>query len=235
MSGALDHCADLRGERAPEGSSFRLRGARKCSDQALPAVVQHAYACDVSSWRVDQPVDSLGCGSAAANQLAPPAGGPLPLRLSRRRTRECRGRPRGRYDAGHRPWRPRDRPAEMSPSKQSPRSSRPARAVKRGLVGVQLAISEAHAGLEAAITRALGAPDSCGIAPRRLGRAGARRQPHPGGHRRRMVAGDARPRVSPLHAIAAVRPGGRDGEQQQGRQGVWHGCRPSAGDVSSSA
>jgi Transposase, Mutator family len=43
---------------------------RRRSEQALLAVVQQAYVCGVSTRRVDQLVESLGCGSAAARSAA---------------------------------------------------------------------------------------------------------------------------------------------------------------------
>src|SRR3954471_8514130 len=43
---------------------------RRRSEQALLAVVQQAYVCGVSTRRVDQLVESLGCGSVAARSAA---------------------------------------------------------------------------------------------------------------------------------------------------------------------
>src|SRR3954452_19249829 len=47
---------------------------RKRSEQALVAVVQHAYVCGVSTRRVDQLVESLGCASPRARSAGSALG-----------------------------------------------------------------------------------------------------------------------------------------------------------------
>ena len=72
--------------------------------------------------------------------------------------------------------------------------------VKRGLVGVQLAISDAHSGLKAAIAKVLGCAGSAApctssatasASPQRPARAA--RRPHPADFRRRLDRASARP------------------------------------------
>jgi putative transposase len=58
---------ELRIPKPRQGSYFpSFLEPRRRSERALLAVIQQAYVCGVSTRRVDQLVESLGCGSAAA-------------------------------------------------------------------------------------------------------------------------------------------------------------------------
>src|SRR5215211_9374553 len=119
-----------------QGSYFPhgLLEPRKRGEQALLAVVQQAYVCGVSTRRVDQLVESLGlrvsrsevsriCAGLDEQVEAfrtRPLGGPLRLFVPRRQGREGpRRRPRAAQVCGHRPRRPRDRPAHRPGRRRS--------------------------------------------------------------------------------------------------------------------
>ena len=170
---------ELQIPKIRQGSYFpSFLEPRRRSEQALLAVVQQAYVCGVSTRRVDQLVESLGLricqergqpglrGAGRARRGVPDAaaGGPLPVPVPGRQDGEGpRRRPGGQQGAGRsRTASTRPAAARSSPSTSArprPRRSGPSflrGLVKRGLVGVQLAISDAHAGLKAAIAKVLG-------------------------------------------------------------------------------
>src|SRR5829696_6985856 len=133
---------ELQIPKIRQGSYFpSILEPRRRSEQALLAVVEQAYVCGVSTRRVDQLVESLG------------------LRISRSEvSRVCealdehveafRTRPlEGRY-----PYLFLDAEVETEAFWTDFLRG----LVARGLVGVQLAISDAHAGLKAAIAKVLG-------------------------------------------------------------------------------
>ena len=129
--------------------------------------------CGVSTRRVDQLVESLGlrisksevsrsprCSMSRSKRSVSVRWRPLPLSVRPREDREGpRRRPRAAQVRGDRPRRPRDRPArDHRPGRRRGGDRSVLRAflrslVARGLVGVQLAISDAHPGLRAALRR----------------------------------------------------------------------------------
>ena len=172
---------ELQIPKLRQGSYFpSFLTPRKRSEQALVAVVQQAYVCGVSTRRVDQLVESLGlrisksevsrvCAGLDEQVQAfrdPAIGGPLPVSVRRRQGREG----------------PRRRPGRaQSVSWSLTRCTRSGRReiigldigaaeteafwteflrslVARGLVGVKLAISDAHEGLKNALAKVLGVP-----------------------------------------------------------------------------
>src|SRR5512132_2693478 len=61
---------ELQIPKLRQGSYFpSFLQPRKRSEQALVSVVQQAYVCGVSTRRVDQLVESLGCASARARSV----------------------------------------------------------------------------------------------------------------------------------------------------------------------
>ena len=172
---------ELQIPKLRQGSYFpSFLQPRKRSEQALVSVVQQAYVCGVSTRRVDQLVESLGlrisqvrgepdrraARRAGAGVSRAAVGGPLPLSVRRREDREGpRRRPRAAQGRRGRARRSRDR-ARARSSAWTSAKRRPRRSgreflrqlVARGLVGVQLAISDAHPGLKAALATVLGAP-----------------------------------------------------------------------------
>src|SRR5215216_1242254 len=111
---------------------------RRRSEQALLSVVQQAYVCGVSTRRVDQLVESLG------------------LRISKSEvSRVCEALviAHGVHETGRREILSID----VGEAETEAFWTEFLRGlVARGLVGVQLAISDAHAGLNAAIAKVLG-------------------------------------------------------------------------------
>ena len=171
---------ELQIPKLRQGSYFpSFLQPRKRSEQALVSVVQQAYVCGVSTRRVDQLVESLGLRisksevSRIAGLLdeqvqafrAAAVGGPLPVSVRRRQGREGpRRRSRARkcvviahavHETGRREIIGLDVGAAETEAfwREFLRSL-----VARGLVGVQLAISDAHPGLKAALAQVLGAP-----------------------------------------------------------------------------
>ena len=152
---------------------------RKRSEQALVSVVQQAYVCGVSTRRVDQLVESLGLriSKSEVSRIAGlldeqvqafrerPLEGRYPylfldakiekVRDSGRVQRKCVVIAHAVHETGRREIIGLDVGAAETEAfwREFLRSL-----VARGLVGVQLAISDAHPGLKAAIAQVLGAP-----------------------------------------------------------------------------
>jgi transposase-like protein len=152
---------------------------RRRSEQALLNVVQQAYVCGVSTRKVDQLVESLGlrisksevsriaCGldeQVEAFRLRP-LEGRYPylfldakvekVRAGGRVARKCLVIAHGVHDSGRREVIALDvGEAETEAFWRAFLRD----LVKRGLQGVQLAISDAHPGLKAAIAQVLGCP-----------------------------------------------------------------------------
>jgi transposase-like protein len=150
---------------------------RRRSEQALLAVVQQAYVCRVSTRRVDQLVESLGLrisksevSRVAARWMSTSTrSGPGRWRAA---TRTCSWVPRSRrVRAGgrvvnkalviahgvHETGRREIPSLDVGEAETEAFWTSFLRGlVKRGLVGVQLAISDAHSGLKAAIAKVLG-------------------------------------------------------------------------------
>jgi transposase-like protein len=152
---------------------------RKRSEQALVSVVQQAYVCGVSTRRVDQLVESLGL-RISRSEVSRIAG------LLDEQVQAFRERPlEGRYpylfvdakiekvrDGGrvqrkcvviahavHETGRREIIGLDVGEAETEAFWTEFLRSlVARGLVGVQLAISDAHPGLKAAIARVLGSP-----------------------------------------------------------------------------
>jgi putative transposase len=152
---------------------------RRRSEQALLNVVQQAYVCGVSTRRVDQLVESLGLriSKSEVSRIAQgldgqveafrgrPLEGRYPylfldgkvekVRDGGRVVRKCVVIAHGVHETGRREVIGLDVGAAETEAfwREFLRSL-----VKRGLVGVQLAISDAHPGLKAAIAQVLGCP-----------------------------------------------------------------------------
>ena len=171
---------ELQIPKIRQGSYFpSFLQPRKRSEQALVSVVQQAYVCGVSTRRVDQLVESLGLRisrsevSRIAGQLDEqvtafrqrPLEGRYPyvfvdakiekVRDGGRVARKCVVIAHAVHETGRREIIGLDVGAAETEAfwTEFLRSL-----VARGLVGVQLAISDAHPGLKAAIARVLGAP-----------------------------------------------------------------------------
>jgi putative transposase len=152
---------------------------RKRSEQALVSVVQQAYVCGVSTRRVDQLVESLGLriSRSEVSRIA----GLLDEQVSAFRERSLEGRyPYVFVDAKiekvrdggcvarkcvviahavHETGRREIIGVDVGAAETEAFWTEFLRSlVARGLVGVQLAISDAHPGLKAAIARVLGSP-----------------------------------------------------------------------------
>jgi putative transposase len=152
---------------------------RKRSEQALVSVVQQAYVCGVSTRRVDQLVESLGLriSKSEVSRIA----GLLDEQVQAFRERPLEGRyPYVFVDAKIEKVRDGGRVArkcvviahavhetgrreiiglDVGEAETEAFWTEFLRSlVARGLVGVQLAISDAHPGLKAAIARVLGSP-----------------------------------------------------------------------------
>jgi putative transposase len=170
---------ELQIPKLRQGSYFpSFLQPRKRSEQALVAVVQQAYVCGVSTRRVDQLVESLGLRVSRSEVSRICAG--LDEQVEAFRTRPLEGRypylfvdakvekvrAGGRvqrkcvviahavHETGRREIIGLDVGAETEAFwREFLRSL-----VQRGLVGVQLAISDAHPGLKAALAQVLGCP-----------------------------------------------------------------------------
>lgn len=171
---------ELQIPKLRQGSYFpSFLQPRKRSEQALVAVVQQAYVCGVSTRRVDQLVESLGLriSKSEVSRIA----GLLDEQVSAFRERPLEGRypyvfvdakvekvrdggrvvrkavviAHGVHETGRREILGLDvGEAETEAFWTDFLRS----LVARGLVGVQLAISDAHPGLKNALARVLGAP-----------------------------------------------------------------------------
>jgi transposase-like protein len=152
---------------------------RKRSEQALVSVVQQAYVCGVSTRRVDQLVESLGLRISRSEVSR--ISGLLDEQVQAFRQRPLEGRypyvfvdakiekvrAGGRVQrkcvviahAVHETGRREIIGLDVGEAETEAFWTEFLRSlVARGLVGVQLAISDAHPGLKAAIARVLGAP-----------------------------------------------------------------------------
>jgi putative transposase len=171
---------ELQIPKMRQGSYFpSFLQPRKRSEQALVSVVQQAYVCGVSTRRVDQLVESLGLriSKSEVSRIAGllddqvqafrqrPLEGRYPyvfvdakiekVRDGGRVARKCVVIAHAVHETGRREIIGLDVGEAETESfwTEFLRSL-----VARGLVGVQLAISDAHPGLKAAIARVLGAP-----------------------------------------------------------------------------
>jgi putative transposase len=171
---------ELQIPKVRQGSYFpSFLQPRKRSEQALVSVVQQAYVCGVSTRRVDQLVESLGL-RISRSEVSRIAG------LLDEQVQAFRQRPlEGRYpyifvdakiekvrDGGrvarkcvviahavHETGRREIIGLDVGETETETFWTEFLRSlVARGLLGVQLAISDAHPGLKAAIARVLGAP-----------------------------------------------------------------------------
>ncbi len=171
---------ELQIPKIRQGSYFpSFLQPRKRSEQALVSVVQQAYVCGVSTRRVDQLVESLGLriSKSEVSRIA----GLLDEQVSAFRDRPLEGRyPYVFVDAKIEKVRDGGRVArkcvvvahavhetgrreiiglDVGEAETEAFWTEFLRSlVARGLVGVQLAISDAHPGLKAAIARVLGSP-----------------------------------------------------------------------------
>jgi putative transposase len=169
---------ELQIPKLRRGSYFpSLLEPRRRSEQALLAVVQQAYVCGVSTRRVDQLVESLGlrvlksevsriCALLDEHVEAfrtRPLEGAYPYLFLDAKVEKVRDGGRvvnkalviahGVHDTGRREILSIDVGEAES---EAFWTAFLRGLVKRGLVGVQLAISDAHAGLKAAIAKVLG-------------------------------------------------------------------------------
>jgi len=171
---------ELQIPKMRQGSYFpSFLQPRKRSEQALVSVVQQAYVCGVSTRRVDQLVESLGL-RISKSEVSRIAG------LLDEQVQAFRERPlEGRYpylfvdakiekvrDGGrvqrkcvviahavHETGRREIIGLDVGEAETEAFWTQFLRSlVARGLVGVQLAISDAHPGLKAAIARVIGSP-----------------------------------------------------------------------------
>jgi transposase-like protein len=171
---------ELQIPKMRQGSYFpSFLQPRKRSEQALVSVVQQAYVCGVSTRRVDQLVESLGLriSKSEVSRIA----GLLDDQVQAFRQRPLEGRyPYVFVDAKIEKVRDGGRVArkcvviahavhetgrreiiglDVGEAETEAFWTEFLRSlVARGLVGVQLAISDAHPGLKAAIARVLGSP-----------------------------------------------------------------------------
>jgi transposase-like protein len=171
---------ELQIPKIRQGSYFpSFLQPRKRSEQALVSVVQQAYVCGVSTRRVDQLVESLGLRISRSEVSR--ISGLLDEQVTAFRQRPLEGRyPYVFVDAKIEKVRDGGRVArkcvviahavhetgrreiiglDIGEAETEAFWTEFLRSlVARGLVGVQLAISDAHPGLKAAIARVLGAP-----------------------------------------------------------------------------
>jgi len=171
---------ELQIPKLRQGSYFpSFLAPRKRSEQALVSVVQQAYVCGVSTRRVDQLVESLGLriSRSEVSRISQgldeqveafrqrPLEGRYPylfldakvekVRSGGRVVRKCVVIAHGVHETGRREVVGLDvGEAETEAFWRDFLRS----LVARGLVGVQLAISDAHPGLKAALGQVLGAP-----------------------------------------------------------------------------
>jgi transposase-like protein len=171
---------ELQIPKLRQGSYFpSFLQPRKRSEQALVAVVQQAYVCGVSTRRVDQLVESLGLriSKSEVSRIAAlldeqvqafrqrPLEGRYPyvfvdakvekVRDGGRVVRKCVVVAHAVHETGRREIIGLDVGEAETEAfwREFLRSL-----VARGLIGVQLAISDAHPGLKAALAQVLGAP-----------------------------------------------------------------------------
>ena len=171
---------ELQIPKLRQGSYFpSFLQPRKRSEQALVSVVQQAYVCGVSTRRVDQLVESLGLrvSKSEVSRIAGlldaqvqafrerPLEGRYPylfvdariekVRDGGRVQRKCVVIAHGVHETGRREIIGLDVGEAETEAfwREFLRSL-----VARGLLGVQLAISDAHPGLKAALATVLGAP-----------------------------------------------------------------------------
>src|SRR6187399_851295 len=171
---------ELQIPKIRQGSYFpSFLAPRKRSEQALLSVVQQAYVCGVSTRRVDQLVESLGlrvsrsevsriCAGLDEQVQAfreRPLEGRYPylfvdakvekVRAGGRVVHKCVVIAHGVHETGRREIIGLDVGAAETEAfwREFLRGL-----VARGLTGVQLAISDAHPGLKAALAQVLGAP-----------------------------------------------------------------------------
>src|SRR6059036_1099807 len=171
---------ELQIPKIRQGSYFpTFLQPRKRSEQALVAVVQQAYVCGVSTRRVDQLVESLGLRVSRSEVSRICAGldeqveafrsrpleGRYPylfvdakvekVRDGGRVVRKCVVIAHAVHETGRRDIIGLDVGAAETEAfwREFLRSL-----VRRGLTGVQLAISDAHPGLKAALAQVLGCP-----------------------------------------------------------------------------
>jgi putative transposase len=169
---------ELQIPKIRQGSYFpSFLQPRKRSEQALVSVVQQAYVCGVSTRRVDQLVESLGLriSKSEVSRIAAlldeqvqafrerPLEGRYPylfvdakvekVRAGGRVVRKCVVIAHGVHESGRREIIGLDVGEAETEAfwREFLRSL-----VARGLVGVQLAISDAHPGLKAALAQVLG-------------------------------------------------------------------------------
>jgi transposase-like protein len=169
---------ELQIPKIRQGSYFpSFLEPRRRSEQALLAVVQQAYVCGVSTRRVDQLVESLGLRISKSEVSR--VCGALDEHVDAFRTRPLQGRYPYLFldakvekvrDGGrvvnkalviahgvHETGRREILSIDVGEAETEAFWTAFLRGlVKRGLVGVQLAISDAHAGLKAAIAKILG-------------------------------------------------------------------------------
>jgi putative transposase len=169
---------ELQIPRIRQGSYFpSILGPRRRSEQALLAVVQQAYVCGVSTRRVDQLVESLGLriSKSEVSRICAlldehveafrtrPLEGRYPYLFLDAKVEKVRDGGRvvnkalviahGVHETGRREILGLD---VGEAETEAFWTDFLRELVKRGLVGVQLAISDAHAGLKAAIAKVLG-------------------------------------------------------------------------------
>ena len=171
---------ELQIPKLRQGSYFpSFLEPRRRSEQALLQVVQQAYVCGVSTRRVDQLVESLGLRISKSEvsriaglldeQVAAFRDRPLEgkyvylwldakvekVRDGGRVKRKCLVVAHGVHETGRREILG----IAVGEAETEAFWTEFLRAlVARGLIGVQLAVSDAHAGLKAAIARVLGCP-----------------------------------------------------------------------------
>ena len=169
---------ELQIPKIRQGSYFpSFLEPRRRSEQALLAVVQQAYVCGVSTRRVDQLVESLGLRISKSEVSR--VCGALDEHVDAFRTRPLEGRYPYLFldakvekvrDGGrvvnkalviahgvHETGRREILSIDVGEAETEAFWTEFLRGlVKRGLVGVQLAISDAHAGLKAAIAKVMG-------------------------------------------------------------------------------
>src|SRR5438874_7034205 len=193
---------ELQIPKIRQGSYFpSFLQPRKRSEQALVSVVQQAYVCGVSTRRVDQLVESLGLriSRSEVSRISGlldeqvqafrerPLEGRYPylwldakvekVRDGGRVVRKCLVLAHGVHESGYREVIALDvGEAETEAFWRSFLRS----LVERGLSGVQLVISDAHAGLKKAIGQVLGCPwQRCSVHFLREALGYARREQQP--------------------------------------------------------
>jgi transposase-like protein len=238
---------ELQIPKLRQGSYFpSFLQPRKRSEQALVAVVQQAYVCGVSTRRVEQLVESLGLRVSRSEVSRICAG--LDEQVEAFRTRPLEGRyPYLFVDAKVEKVRDGGRVArkcvviahavhetgrreiiglDVGEAETEAFWREFLRSlVARGLVGVQLAISDAHPGLKAALEQVLGCPwqrctvhflrDALGARAPRPARAARRANP-PDLQSRIRRTGTPAPRRSGRSARAAATQGRRDARGSRG-------------------